>query len=63
MTKQAWIWEPTAQWVRVLVNGEKSTDSKRVMLMLEENHQLTDHFPLEDVRQEVLLEEICSYNL
>ncbi len=56
MAKQVWTWEPSPRWVRIYDNGELIADSKRVMLMLEGGPDQNYYFPLEDVKQEFLVE-------
>jgi len=56
MTKQAWEFEPTDRWVHATFNGETIADSKRAMLMIESRGELDYYFPMEDVRQDLLME-------
>jgi len=65
MAKKVWQFEPTDRWVRSRLQGVTIADSKRAMLMIESWGELDYYFPLEDVRQDMLVEsnhsEISGY--
>ncbi|RMF82546.1 MAG: DUF427 domain-containing protein [Chloroflexi bacterium] len=50
------IFEPTQRHIRVEFNGEIVADSKRAMLLRESRYELHYLFPVEDVRQDFLVE-------
>lgn len=47
---QAWEWQPTDRWVRVVFNEETIADSRSVMLMIESQRELHYYFPTGDVQ-------------
>lgn len=55
-TKLPVIFEPSLRRVRVEFNGETIAQSDRAMLLRESSYELHYFFPLEDVRQEFLVE-------
>ncbi len=55
MAKQVWLFEPADRWVRVIFQDGTIADSKKAMLMIESRGELDYYFPLEDVRQDMLI--------
>jgi uncharacterized protein (DUF427 family) len=56
MPKQVWEFAPTGRWVQTTFQGETIASSKKAMLMIESRYELDYFFPLEDVRQDLLVE-------
>ena len=54
--------EPCPKRVRVFFGGEAVADTRRVMLLHERGHLPVYYFPLEDVRQDLLVESERSYH-
>jgi uncharacterized protein (DUF427 family) len=49
--------EPSARWVRAVVNGDTIASSHRCLLVWEPGHQLNYWFPISDVRMDLLIQE------